>query len=131
MISLKMLALYVKMNEDMNNYTPKDIASWNEYVKQCKWNYRHALKESMIDHEYTYERVDEDGCSSVIRYDFEKDLNTLAEMEEFANDHYRIHYYDRGYDCTGQWFTRWISVFELKDRYVIYVSNSRDVQEEV
>ena len=121
MINIRGYALGLYHYEELH---PK---SDDPIIHQFKREYRRAVKESMIDHEYTYERVDEDGCSSVTRYDFSKDFNTLEEMTEWATGRFNIDYHDRGYDCTGQWFTRWISVFELKDRFVIYVRNSRDV----
>lgn len=55
------------------------------------------------------------------------DGETIGEMEEFFENYFQIPYYDRGYDCTGQLFTSWHSIFKVNGNWIIYHCISMDV----
>ena len=68
-------------------------------------------------------RVDEDG--SVLVKKVLRATNMEEAEDEFRQEH-RIEYYDRGYDCTGQAFTGWHSIFNVNGKYVLYHQISVD-----
>lgn len=53
--------------------------------------------------------------------------DTKEAVKLWFDDYYRIHYYNRGYDCTGQLFTAWRSIFKVNNNWVIYHCVSADV----
>lgn len=101
-----------KFAEDKIYWYKKEIR--NQYsVWAQEWKHTHLVKN---DYDYMVEKT-------VYPYEGE----TLEEMEEFFEEYFRIPYYDRGYDCTGQLFTSWHSIFKINGNWIIYHAISRDV----
>lgn len=45
---------------------------------------------------------------------------TLEEVEEWFHENYYREYWNKGYDCTGQLFTYWHSIFLVDSKWIIY-----------
>lgn len=107
--------------------SPENLSPFfNELLKERKRKIRHEYKLWTIEHEYkTVVRLDNEGCVEKLR--FKDSGETLEEFKEFFKEYHYIGYIDKGYDCTGQLFTSWYSIFKVNGYWVVYHSIQMDV----
>ena len=110
--------------EQLNKELPHPF--FNELLKERKRKIRHEYKMWLIEQGYkTIVRYDNEGCVEKLRYKDEGE--TLEEFTEFFKKYHYIRYIDRGYDCTGQLFTSWYSIFKVNGNWIVYHSIQMDV----
>ncbi len=105
----------------------KEVSPFFEPIlEERKRKIRHEYKVWLIEQEYkTIVRHDNEGCVEKLR--FKDSGETLEEFTEFFKEHHYIRYIDRGYDCTGQLFTSWYSIFKVNGNWIVYHSIQMDV----
>ena len=85
-----------------------------QYVRKCTNNDEESLRVTVRDGGDTY---------------LYKEVLESDNMEDAENEFQCYHkrtYVDRGYDCTGQWFTSWHKIFRINGNYVLYHSIACD-----
>lgn len=110
--------------EQLNKELPYPF--FNELLKERKHKIRHEYKVWLIEQEYkTIVQHDNEGCVEKLR--FKDSGETLEEFTEFFKEYHYIRYIDKGYDCTGQLFTSWYSIFKVNGNWIVYHSIQMDV----
>lgn len=106
---------------------PENLSPFfTEILAERKRKIRHEYKVWLIEQEYkTVVRLDNEGCVEKLR--FKDSGETLEEFTEFFKEYHYIRYIDRGYDCTGQLFTSWYSIFKVNGNWIVYHSIQMDV----
>jgi len=97
----------------LRNADKELIVTLKQYVRKCT-NNEESLRVTVRD----------DGDTYLYKEVLESDNMEDAE-NEFRCYHKRT-YVDRGYDCTGQWFTSWHKIFCINGNYVLYHSIACD-----
>ena len=97
----------------LRNEDKELIVALKQYVRKCT-NNEESLRVTVRD----------DGDTYLYKEVLESDNMKDAE-NEFQYYHKRT-YVDRGYDCTGQWFTSWHKIFRINGNYVLYHSIACD-----
>lgn len=111
---------------------------WEQTEKETGRSYKKVIRKYKNEiREYNKDRNKDPFIVSVFKNDWDGYMEKLVipadpedtqeEVNEFFKDNYYIPYYDRGYDCTGQLFTSWYSIFRVADNWVIYHSVQADV----
>ena len=91
-----------------------------------KRKYRASVKR--VAPAFSYERSNSDGDSIMRRYDFYGQTCSLSDFEQAFGSKYFIPAPCSPYDCTGRWFTSYLSIFDLRGgHYVAYIQDSCDV----
>lgn len=106
---------------------PENLSPFfTEILAEKKRKIRHEYKLWTIEHEYkTVVQLDNEGCVEKLR--FKDSGETLEEFKEFFKEYHYIGYIDKGYDCTGQLFTSWYSIFKVNGNWIVYHSIQMDV----
>lgn len=109
----------------------KEFPDWDGSVaiKKAKKRIRQYYKDEASNKDPYIVSVfheDYDGYIEKIVAPVEPD-ETLEDVKGWFNDNYYIHYYNRGYDCTGQLFTAWYRIFKTNGNWIIYHCICADV----
>lgn len=127
MSNLKELWITLKMWEKLQ----KEFPTWDGSVailkaKKAIRQYYHDEETKKDPYIVSVFHEDYDGYIEKIVASVEPD-ETLEDVKGWFNDNYYIHYYNRGYDCTGQLFTAWYRIFKTSGNWIIYHRICADV----
>ncbi len=95
-----------------------------QFIRQIKEEIRKRNKETVSDrriiHDYGI-----DGY--ILRVECPEYVKTKFDAEEWFHENEELFYYPSPYDCTGQLFTSWHSLFNVNGKWICYYGISCDV----
>lgn len=103
------------IREDYRNYFKlmrDDVCRKEHCFDVIKRKFRREMKTEEPDRKY-FHREGSDGYYEY--FAFPDNVDTVEKANEFFDAYCRIPYVDRGYDCTGQWFTCYHKIFHVGD----------------
>lgn len=88
---------------------------------------KRAVRRFMNKPEYGWAVVKCEDERCIYKNYLPDDLKTKADAEQYFDEYERITPYPSAYDCTGQKFTSWYSVFRVNNKWLCYHCVGLDV----
>ena len=97
----------------------------NNLVQQVKAEIRKRNKKESVKDRRIIKDYGIDGY--ILRIECPDYVHTKEDGEEWFHEEEELYYYPSIYDCTGQLFTSWYSLFNINGKWICYHSISCDV----